>query len=62
MRDRYGDLLASIFVRPERSFNEELIRNGLARATTAFPHPRQSEFVDWEEKAKDLEIGIWSVN
>jgi endonuclease YncB( thermonuclease family) len=62
LRDRYGDLLAYIFVRPGRSFNEELIANGLARATTAFPHPHQREFAELEEKAKDLRIGIWSVN
>jgi micrococcal nuclease len=62
LRDRYGRLLAYIFVGPGRSFNEELIVNGLARVTTAFPYPHQREFVELEEKAKDLWIGIWSVN
>jgi len=61
-RDKYGRLLAYIYVEGEM-FNEMLLEKGLARV--AYVYPPNTKYVDRfyeiQDKAKKQEAGIWSI-
>jgi micrococcal nuclease len=61
-RDRYGRLLAYLYVNGV-SVQEELLRNGLARV--AYIYPPNTRYVDdfqaIQKKAQEEGVGIWSV-
>lgn len=61
-RDKYGRLLAYIYVEGEM-FNEMLLENGLARV--AYVYPPNTKYVDRfyeiQDKAKKEAVGIWSI-
>jgi len=60
-RDQYGRILAYAWV-GERMLNEELIRDGLARARLAYPYSAamKERFQRAEKEAKFARRGIWS--
>ena len=60
-RDKYDRFLAHVWV-GDRSLSEELIRAGLARATTRFQYSAsmKSRFRRAEEEARAAGRGIWS--
>ncbi len=59
-RDRYGRLLAYVYV-GETMVNEELLREGFARVLTVPPNVRHVErFLDAEREARDASRGLWS--
>ncbi|RDU35749.1 hypothetical protein DRW41_16545 [Neobacillus piezotolerans] len=61
-RDKYGRLLAYVFV-DCKMFNELLLENGLARV--AYVYPPNTKYVDRlyqiQDKAKKKGAGIWSI-
>lgn len=61
-RDKYGRLLAYVYVDGER-FNDALLREGLARV--AYIYPPNTRYLDEleavQQKAKEEGKGIWSV-
>ncbi|RHW42051.1 hypothetical protein D1B31_05260 [Neobacillus notoginsengisoli] len=61
-RDKYGRLLAYIYVEGEM-FNEMLLEKGLARV--AYVYPPNTKYVDQfyeiQDQAKKAEAGIWSI-
>ena len=61
IRDRYGRLLAYVFVE-ERLVNAEIIRRGYAYAYTRFPFRRQAEFVALEREARRCQYGLWRLS
>ena len=59
-RDRYGRLLAYVFV-GETMINEALLREGLAVVLTIPPNVRHAErFVAAQEAARAAEVGLWA--
>ncbi len=58
LRDKYGRLLAYVFV-GDRLVNAEIIRRGYAYAYTRFPFRRQAEFVALEREARERQYGLW---
>jgi len=59
-RDRYGRLLAYVYVEPEgRMFNEMLIEEGFGYADRRFPHPHRDRFVELESQARSERAGLW---
>lgn len=58
-RDRYGRLLAYVFLDDGRLFNAELIRHGLAR-TTRFKCLYRKELKALETQAREQRRGLWS--
>ncbi len=59
--DRYGRLLAYVFVGPVFA-NEKMIENGLAKLYVIPPHIKyRARLRDAEQKAKAHRLGIWSV-
>lgn len=60
--DRYGRVLAMVWIGDEL-LNEDLIRQGLARAQTQYNYSREmkNRFQDAENEAKSAKRGIWSL-
>jgi len=59
-RDRYGRLLAFVYLSPDGSmFNELLIERGFAYADTRFPHEFRGRFLQLEEHARSERVGLW---
>lgn len=61
IRDRYGRLLAYVFV-GDRLANAEIIRRGYAYAYTRFPFRRQAEFIALEREAREYQYGLWHLS
>lgn len=59
-RDRYGRLLAYVYVNGSM-LNEELLREGLAMLFTIPPNVRYADqFVKLQQEARRREVGIWN--
>jgi endonuclease YncB( thermonuclease family) len=59
-RDRYGRLLAYVYLARDGSlFNEMLIERGFAYADTRFSHPFRERFETAEELARLKRAGLW---
>jgi micrococcal nuclease len=64
-RDRYGRLLAYVFIAPtagkrEVCLNIELIRQGYGYADPRFAHPRKVEFRNLQRLARKNRVGLWA--
>ncbi len=59
-RDRYGRLLAYVFLPDGGMLNERLVAEGYAYADTRFPHSLGAKFVHLEEKARAARVGLWA--
>ncbi len=57
--DVYGRKLAYVFTQEGQDLNAEMIKSGLARGYFGFPFERKSEFREYENKAKEAELGVW---
>ncbi len=58
-RDRYGRLLAYIYLPDGTMLNERLIVEGYGYADTRFSHRRRAAFVRLEEQARQARAGLW---
>ena len=58
-RDRYGRLLAYVFLPDGRLLNRVLIEQGLAVVYRRFSFRRKAEFLNAEEKARGDKRGLW---
>ena len=60
-RDRYGRLLAYIFMeRGGAMFNELLVEEGYAYADPRFDHHYETRFAAAERRAREAQAGLWS--
>lgn len=60
-RDRYGRLLAYVFMeRGGTMFNELLIEEGFAYADPRFDHHYETRFAAAERRARESRAGLWS--
>lgn len=63
--DKYGRRLALVWLGKESTvlLNEELIRNGLARAETQYNYSRaiKDRFITAQQRAQSEKLGIWSL-
>ncbi|MGI6727697.1 MAG: thermonuclease family protein [Anaerovoracaceae bacterium] len=60
-RDRYGRLLAYVYLNGEM-FNKILLREGYAQISTYPPNVKYvDEFADLQEEARDNEKGFWKI-
>ncbi|MBI9018402.1 MAG: thermonuclease family protein [Phycisphaerae bacterium] len=58
-RDKYGRLLAYVYLNDGRMLNKELISQGLGYVYPFYSHPLKEEFIDLEKKAKKDKAGLW---
>lgn len=59
-RDRYGRLLAYVFLPDGTLLNSEIIRQGYGHAYTKYPFSRKQEFVAIEREARAERRGLWA--
>ena len=60
LRDNRGQLLGYVFTEDGTFVNEEILREGHAKAKITVPNIRYAEqFRDWEYEAKKAKKGIW---
>jgi micrococcal nuclease len=60
-QDRYGRLLAYVFLDDDTFFNRELVRRGYGRAYTRFPFRFAKEFRALEDEARAARRGLWAL-
>ncbi|RJP75110.1 MAG: nuclease [Candidatus Zixiibacteriota bacterium] len=59
--DRYGRILAYVYLEDGTFFNAELVRQGYARAATYPPNVKHAdEFVRLEREAREADRGLWA--
>ena len=61
LRDKYGRLLAYVFIEG-RLANAEIIRRGYGYAYTRFPFSSRAEFISLEREARENQLGLWSLS
>jgi micrococcal nuclease len=60
-RDRYGRILAYVYLEDGTFFNAELVRQGYARIATYPPNVKHAdEFVRLEREAREANRGLWA--
>lgn len=59
-RDRYGRLLAYIYLTDSDCINIDLIRNGMAYADRRFMHSWRGQYEQAENEARRKERGLWA--
>lgn len=57
--DVYGRKLAYVFTDEDLDLNAEMLNLGLARAYTRFDFERKKEFIELEDRAKSVKVGLW---
>lgn len=58
-RDKYGRLLAYVYLPDGRMLNKLLIKNGYARVYRFFKYKNKKEFLKLEKAAKTKCLGLW---
>ncbi len=59
-RDRYGRLLAFVYLSDGRLLNLEMIAQGWARAYRSFDYRHKREFLEAEKQARQAKRGLWA--
>jgi micrococcal nuclease len=59
-RDRYGRLLAYVYLLDGTFLNAEIIKQGYGSAYTRFPFKYLDEFREYEREARENKRGLWN--
>ena len=62
--DKFGRLLAHVFLDDGTHFNLRIIENGYARAYTKYPFKAEhmASFLEAERRARNRELGVWATS
>jgi micrococcal nuclease len=60
--DKYGRVLAYVYLRDGRMLNEELLKRGYAYVLRRFPFKKKREFLYIQDIARQEQRGLWSYN
>ncbi len=58
-RDKFGRLLAYVYLSDGRMYNELAVKEGYAYAEVRFVHPYREDFIKSEAQARDTLRGLW---
>ena len=61
-RDRYGRVLAYVYLKDGTFVNAEIIRRGYGHAYTRFPFKYLEEFRRYEREARENHRGLWGAS
>jgi micrococcal nuclease len=61
-RDKYGRLLAYVYLEDGTFLNAEIIKQGFGFAYTRYPFKYLEEFRQYERVAKENGSGMWAIN
>jgi len=59
-RDKYGRLLAYVYLEDETFLNAEIIKQGYGFAYTKYPFKYLEDFRQYEKEARENRKGLWS--
>ena len=59
-RDKYGRLLAYVYLMNGTLLNAEIIKQGYGHAYTRFPFKYKEEFKQYEKEAREAKRGLWA--
>ena len=59
LRDRYGRLLAYVYLPDGRMLNAEIVKQGYGHAYTRYPFKYIDEFRQYEKEAREAGKGLW---
>jgi micrococcal nuclease len=59
MRDRYGRILAYVFLPDGTLFNQRLLADGYAHVYTGHPYARMDAFLEAQREARRAGRGLW---
>lgn len=59
-RDKYGRILAYVYLEDGTFLNAEIIKQGYGFAYTKYPFKCLDEFRTYERTARDTEMGLWN--
>jgi len=59
-KDRYGRILAYVYLEDGTHLNAEIIKQGFGFAYTKYPFKYLEEFREYERKAREEEKGLWA--
>ena len=59
-RDKYGRLLAYVYLEDGRLLNAEIIKQGYGFAYTKYPFTYLDAFREYEKEARDNKRGLWA--
>ena len=59
-RDKYGRLLAYVYLMDGTFLNAEIIKQGYGHAYTRFPFKYLDEFRQYEKEAREAKRGLWA--
>ena len=58
-RDRYGRLLAYVYLEDGAFLNAEIVKQGYGFAYTRFPFKYINDFREYEKEARENDMGLW---
>lgn len=58
-RDKYGRLLAYVYLEDGTFLNAEIIKQGYGFVYTRFPFKYLNEFREYEKQARENKLGLW---
>lgn len=58
-RDKYGRLLAYVYLEDGTFLNAELVKRGYAEVFRKYPFTYRDEFIHYEKEAKENKMGLW---
>lgn len=59
-KDKYGRLLAYVYLMDGTFLNAEIIKQGYGHAYTRFPFKYMEEFRQYEKEAREAKRGLWA--
>ena len=59
-RDKYGSLLAYVYLMNGTFLNAEIIKKGYGHAYTRFPFKHMEQFKQYEKEAREAKRGLWA--
>lgn len=62
IKDKYGRLLAYVYLEDGTFINSEIIKQGYGYAYTRYPFKYMDEFRNYEKEARKNGIGLWKYN
>ncbi len=61
-RDKYGRLLAYVYLKDGTFLNAEIVKQGYGFAYTKYPFKHMEEFRQYEREAREAQKGLWKEN
>jgi len=59
-KDKYGRMLAYVYLKDGTFLNAEIVKQGYGHAYTRFPFKYLEQFKEYEKEARENKRGLWA--